>query len=141
MGKGAAETVKEIEATRTRLGDEISELEERLPRPARIGKRVLGAALGAGVGGTVLWAVVRRRRKSRKLGKQASKVLGKVGGAVPVATVVQVVPDRWAEKVEDALQDGRWKGVAAGAAGLWVAIRMAELRQMRRLNRALIGAR
>jgi hypothetical protein len=129
MGKSAAETVREIEETRERLDADIAELHDRLPAPAVWGKRLLGVAFGGGVAGSMFWFGVRRlrrRRNEEKARKQA------------VQAVVQVVPERWAEAVSGAMEDGRWKAWAGGLAGLWVLLRLAELRQMRRMNRVLV---
>lgn len=132
MGESAAETVREIEDTRGRLEQEIRELEDRLPQPAVWTKRLIGVAVGGGVGGALFWFGVRRVRKRRK---------AKAVQAVPVQAVVQVLPEDWSKKLSEAIGDGRWRGWAAAAAGTWALFRLAELRQMRRMNRALIGAR
>lgn len=66
MGQTTAETVKEIEATRTRLDSEFRELEARLPAPAVWAKRLVGLAVGGGVVTTVLLAMVKRLRSSRE---------------------------------------------------------------------------
>ena len=52
MGTSAAETVREIEATRQRLDADLQELEHRLPPPARWAKRIAGVALGGGLAGS-----------------------------------------------------------------------------------------
>lgn len=65
MGQTTAETVKEIEATRTRLDSEFRELEARLPAPAVWAKRLVGLAVGGGVVTTVLLATVKRMRSGR----------------------------------------------------------------------------
>jgi hypothetical protein len=127
MGETAAETVREIEATRHRLDEEIRQLEERLPAPAVWGKRLVGVALGGGVGGTAFWYLLRRLRRRRA---EARRPL------TPPATV-QLVPDRWAESVGRALESGRWRLWVAGGAAVWVLLRAVELRQLRRVSRAL----
>jgi hypothetical protein len=63
MGETAAETMREIEATRTRLDGEIRELEGRLPVVASMAKRVAAAAAGVGVAGAALRFALRRRKK------------------------------------------------------------------------------
>jgi uncharacterized protein (UPF0335 family) len=63
MGETAAETVKEIEATRARLGVEIQELEGRLPVVASMAKRVAAAAAGVGLAGAAMRFALRRRKK------------------------------------------------------------------------------
>jgi hypothetical protein len=66
MGQTTAETVKEIEATRTRLDSEFRELEQRLPAPAVWAKRLVGLAVGGGVMTALLLAMVKRMRSSRE---------------------------------------------------------------------------
>jgi hypothetical protein len=129
MGKSAAETVREIEETRERLDADITELQDRLPAPAVWGKRLLGVAFGGGVAGSMFWFGVRRLRKRRKEEKARKEA---------VQAVVQVVPERWAEAVSGAIEEGTWKAWAGGLVGLWVLLRLAELRQMRRMNRVLV---
>jgi hypothetical protein len=134
MGQSSTETVKEIEDLRGRLEEEIRELEDRLPRPARWAKRLVGVAVGGGVAGTALMMGVRRLRKRRKPARRALR------NAVP-ETVVNVIPDRWAVRLEDALRNERLKTLAGAAAAAWFVLRLAELRQLRRVNRALISGR
>jgi hypothetical protein len=66
MGQATAETVKDIEATRSRLDSEFRELEARLPAPALWAKRLVGIAVGGGVVTTLLLAMVKRMRSSRQ---------------------------------------------------------------------------
>ncbi|MFN2543051.1 MAG: hypothetical protein ABR600_00565 [Actinomycetota bacterium] len=128
--------MREIEDTRDRLESEIRELEDRLPQPAVWTKRLIGVAVGGGIGGTLFWFGVRRVRGSRKAAKRKKKQ------AAPVNAVIQVLPEEWSKRVSSALENGQAKNVAIGVGGLWLAIRLAELRQLRRMNRALIaGAR
>jgi hypothetical protein len=134
MGQSSTETVKEIEHIRGRLEDEIRELEDRLPRPARWAKRLAGVAVGGGVAGTALMMVVRRVRKRGKPKRRP------VRESVP-ETVVHVIPERWAARFEEALQSDRLKTLAGAAAAAWLVLRLAELRQLRRVNRALIAGR
>ena len=129
MGKSAAETVREIEDTRERLDADITELQERLPAPAVWGKRLLGVAFGGGVAGSMFWFGVRKLRKRRKEEKVRKEA---------VQAVVQVVPERWAEAVSDAVEQGAWKAWAGAAAAVWVLFRLAEVRQLRRMNRVLV---
>ena len=133
MGESAAATVTEIEETRDRLEEQLTELQDRLPAPAVWAKRVAGIAATGGATATMVLFVVRRRRKK----KAAEKALA---AAAPVNAVVKVLPDAWAERIREGLEDGQWKPWAAGAAGLYVTFRLAELRQMRRMNRALLAA-
>ena len=130
MGKSAAETVREIEDTRERLDEELQELEHRLPPPARWAKRLAGLALGGGVAGSMFWLGVRKLRGRRK----------KKIGADRVQAVVQVVPDEWAERVSDALDEGGWRFWVGAIAALWLVLRLTELRQLRRMNRSLLVA-
>ena len=132
MGESAAATVTEIEETRDRLEESLTELQDRLPAPAVWVKRAVGIAATGGAAATVAMFVIRRRRKKKAVSKAA---------AAPVNAVVQVLPDAWAERIREGLEDGQWKPWAAGAAGLYVTFRLAELRQMRRMNRALLAAR
>lgn len=129
MGKSAAETVREIEATRERLDADITELQDRLPAPALWAKRAVGVAVGGGMAGSMFWFGVKKLRKRRKQEKVRNEA---------VQAVVHVVPDRWAEAISDAVEQGRWKGWAAGLTGLWVLLRLAELRQLRRMNRLVL---
>jgi len=131
MGESATETVREIEQTRDRLEDEFRELEQRLPSPAVWTKRLVGVAVGGGIGGSAFWFAARKLRKRRKQKAEQKQV----------QAVVNVLPERWAESVSAALEDGRWKGWAAAAGGAFLLFRLAELRQLRRMNRALIGSR
>ena len=126
MGESAAQTVREIEATRGRLEEDLRELEQRLPAPARVAKKVAGIAVGGGVSGALFWFGVKRIRKRREQ-KAAAKRAEQV--------VLKVVPDQWAEAVTRAVEDGQWKGIAAAAGAVWLVMRLAELRQLRRMNR------
>ena len=134
MGKSAAETVTEIEDTRDRLEAEIRELEERLPKPAVWTKRVVGVAVGGGLGGTMFWLGVKRlrRRKTAKAAKEQPQQM---------QAVVQLLPEGVTERVSEALEDGRIRTWAVGIGAAWVVLRLAELRQLRRMNRALVAAR
>lgn len=129
MGASAAQTVREIEETRTRLDSELRELERRMPAPARWAKRVVGVAVGGGLGGAAFWFAAKRLRRRRSEQKKRR----------PVQAVVNVVPERWADRMSETLEDDRWKPWAAAIGGAWVLFRLAELRQMRRMNRALLA--
>ena len=128
MGESSAQTVREIEDTRDRLDAELRELEQRLPQPAVWAKRAIGFAVGGGTAAVATMFLLRRRKKKKEEARAAATV----------PAVIQVLPDRWAEQVSERLEDGRWKPYAAGAAALYVLFRLAELRQMRRMNRALV---
>jgi hypothetical protein len=135
MGQGSAQTVKEIEETRGRLETEIRELEGRLPRPAVWTKRLAGVAVGGGAAGTAFWFLVRRRRKKKE--KRSEQIVR----SQPVQTVIRVLPEDWSKKVSDVMEDGRWRPWAVGIGGAWILFRLAELRQLRRMNQALIARR
>ena len=62
MGETAAQTMKEIEATRDRLDGELRELEGRLPAAATWAKRAAGALAGVGALGVVTRFALRRRK-------------------------------------------------------------------------------
>ncbi len=94
------------------------------------GRVAMQVATGSGVGGTVFWAMVRRIRRKRRERQEPEPSSGST-------TVVQLIPDRWAV----ALSDGGWKGPAAGLGALWLLLRWAELRRLKRLTRALTKPR
>jgi uncharacterized protein involved in response to NO len=125
MGQSTAQTVREIEETRERLDVELRELESRLPKPAVWTKRLVGMVVGGGVGATAFMFAVKRFRKKKKQKRPEAQV----------QAVINVLPEGMAERIADALEDGRVKQMAAAAAGVWVLLRLAELRQLRRLNR------
>jgi hypothetical protein len=134
MGQSSASTVREIEDIRSRLDTNMRELERRLPQPAVWAKRMAGVVVGGGAAAVVTVAVLKRTRKRKKAAR--ARLEGH-----PAQAVVQVVPAPVADRIADALEDGRWKQWAAVAGGLWLAVRLIELRQLRRVNRALVGAR
>lgn len=125
MGENAAQTVKEIEQVRNRLDGEIRELEGRLP-PVHVAKKVAGGLL-VGTSGTVFWWAVRRARK-RKQKKAETRT---------VEAVIQIVPDRFAKQVAEAIEDARWQRPAAYAAGAWALVKIVEVRQLRKMNKLL----
>lgn len=131
MGESAAQTVKEIEETRDRLDAELRELETRLPSAAVWTKRVVGMAVGGGLGATAFLFAVRRLRKRKKQKAPDTQV----------QAVINVLPEGMADRISDALEDGRVKQWAAAAAGVWVLLRLAELRQLRRMNRQAFATR
>jgi len=136
MGESSAATVKEIEDIRERLETNFQELERRMPAPAIWAKRAAGIAIGGGVGALVLRKVLKRAAKSPL--KKAKKA---VRSSAPTQAVIQVVPEEIAGKVSKAMEDGRWKQWAAAGAGVWLAFRLIELRQLRKLNRSVIAGR
>jgi hypothetical protein len=126
MGQSTAQTVREIEETRERLDAELRELESRLPKPAVWTKRLVGMVVGGGAGATAFLFAVKRFRKKKKQKLPEAQV----------QAVINVLPEGMAERISDALEDGRVKQWAAAAAGVWMLLRLAELRQLRKLNRA-----
>jgi hypothetical protein len=134
MGQSSAATVREIEDIRSRLDTNMRELERRLPQPAAWAKRLAGVVVGGGAAAVVTVALLKKARGRRKSAR--ARLEGH-----PAQAVVQVVPPAAADRIADAMEDGRWKQWAAVAGGVWLAVRLIELRQLRRVNRALIGAR
>ena len=130
MGESAAETVREIEDTRDRIEAEIRELEGRLPRPAVWTKRLIGVAVGGGVGGTLFWLGVKRIRGRKKKPEPQQ-----------LQAVVQLVPSEVGERISEAVENGQLRTWAIGIGAAWAVLRLAELRQLRRMNRALVSAR
>jgi uncharacterized protein involved in response to NO len=125
MGQSSAQTVREIEETRDRLDAELRELETRLPSAAVWTKRLVGMVVGGGVGATAFMFAVRRLRKKKKAKAPQTQV----------QAVINVLPEGMAERISQALEDGRLKQWAAAAAGVWLVLRLTELRQLRRMNR------
>lgn len=66
MGERTAETVTEIERTRSRLDTELRQLEDHVPAVGVWAKRAVGAVVGGGIGAAVLRFVLRRRRRHDK---------------------------------------------------------------------------
>jgi hypothetical protein len=60
MGETTAETMKDIDRTRERLGSELRELESYLPAGIVWAKRAVGALVAGGVATSALLFVVRR---------------------------------------------------------------------------------
>ena len=133
MGQSSASTVREIEDIRSRLDTNMRELERRLPQPGRA-KRLAGVVVGGGAAALVTVALLKRTRGRRKSAR--ARLEGH-----PAQAVVQVVPAAVADRIADALDEGRWKQWAAVAGGVWLAVRLLELRQLRRVNRALVGTK
>ncbi len=130
MGEKAAETVREIEDIRGRLENDIRELEERLPAAGMWARRAATIAAGAGGGATVLLVLVRRLRKRRgRKAKEAEQATS--------SSIVQILPE-FADALKGALDGGRWKPWVGWAFGAWLILRLAELRQLRRLQRAVL---
>jgi hypothetical protein len=134
MGQSSASTVREIEDIRSRLDTNMRELERRMPQPGVWAKRMAGVVVGGGAAAVVTVALLKKSRDRKKAAR--ARLEGR-----PAQAVVQLVPAPVAERIADALEDGRWKQWAAVAGGVWLAVRLIELRQLRRVNRALVGAR
>jgi hypothetical protein len=127
MGQTTAETVREIEATRARLGAEVGELQRRLPAPAMWAKRLVGIAAGGGVAGATSLFVIRRIKHRRARAKERE-----------VRAVINVLPPPWAKKITKTLEDGQLRQWAAVGLSVWFVLRLAELRQLRRTNKLLL---
>lgn len=126
MGEATAQTVKEIEEVRERLTGELEDLQDRLPASVSAAKRVAGVAMGGGLGGTMFWFVVRRlRRRKGSTAKRRAKADHMV--------VELAVPDIDIK----AFEDGRWRIYAASGAGVWLVLRIAQIRAERRTAKAL----
>ncbi len=93
---------------------------------------VIGVAVGGGISGAVFWFGVRRVRKRRR--EKAAAEAARAAQAV-----VNLIPERWSEALERAAEEGQWKGWLAGAGGVWLLLRLAELKQLRRMNRMLVA--
>lgn len=128
MGESAAQTVREIEDTRERLDAELRELESRMPSAAVWTKRLVGMVVGGGLGATAFLFTIRRLRKRKKEKARETQV----------QAVINVLPEGVAERISEAIEDGRWRQWAGLALGAWVLLRLAELRQLRKMNRALL---
>jgi hypothetical protein len=129
MGQRSAETVREIEQTREHLEGKLLALEERMPASLTAVKRIAGVAVGGGMGGTMFWFAIKRVR-ARKRRKEAAK---------PINAVINLVPERWADKVGEMMADERAKQWAVGVFGVWLIVKIAEIRQLRALRRAPIA--
>ena len=138
MGQSSAATVKEIEDIRGRLESNFEELERRMPAPAVWVKRAAGIAVGSGVGALLLRQAFKQMKKRRSPKRKLQKA---VAGVAPATAVIQVVPENVAERIGEAFEDGQWKQWAAAGFGVWVALRLLEMRQLRKVNRALIAGR
>jgi hypothetical protein len=80
MGETAAETMKEIDATRERLDGNLRQLEGRMPAAAKAAKRAAGALAGVGFLGLATRFAIRRRgrkegdRRVRDLEKRLARL-------------------------------------------------------------------
>ncbi len=128
MGQSADQTVRQIEDTRDRIGTELREFEDRISDRAPTARRAVLPIAGAVVAtGAALLVVrgVRRRAKARAAARR-----------FPARIIGRVLPGRIAKS--KTFEDERWKLWAVAAGGVWTAVRLAELRQLRRLNRTLV---
>jgi len=130
VGQRSAETVREIEQTREKLEGKLLALEERMPASLTFMKRVAGIAVGGGMGGTAFWFAVRRVRARKRKKEEAER---------PINAVINLVPEQWADKVGEVMADERAKQWAAGVLGVWLIVKIAEIRQLRALRRAQVG--
>jgi hypothetical protein len=123
MGESAAETVREIEEVRGDLEGKVRVLERRLPVAAVWAKREAGIAVGGGAGSTVFWFVLRRVR-----GRGKKDVKGKRGQPATGTTVIEFAVPEISDKALPWIY---------GAAGVWVVLRLAQVRETRRTNKLL----
>jgi hypothetical protein len=85
----------------------------------------------AGATGTALLLARRRRKREKPVDRVQHRA----------AEMAQNLPDRWADTVSERMDDTKWRIWAVTAAGLaWLLFRMAEMRQLRRMNRSLKAA-
>jgi hypothetical protein len=68
VGEAAAQKVTEIERTRTRLEDDLKELEDRIPAPLRSIKGIVGGVLTT-TGGLIVMKRLLSRKKKKAEGK------------------------------------------------------------------------
>jgi len=143
VGQSATATVNEIEQTRRRLETDVAELAGRLPAPAIWAKRLVGLAVGGGVGGSIFWFAVHRIRAKGKDSRKAKRAKhGEQAAPGRAETpVIQVVLPEWSESLGGLLRTDGWKGPALAVGSIWLALRLAEARRLRRLTKAMLAAR
>ncbi len=155
MGNSTAATLTDIEETRHRLERDMAELAGRLPAPAIWAKRLAGVAVGGGIGGSLFWFVVHRiRNRSKRANKETRREAGKAAmkkakralKEAPLPTVVQspvvqVLPPAWSERLGELVETGQWKGPALAIGAVWLLLRWAELRRLKRLTKAILMPR
>jgi len=137
VGTSTASTLSDIEATRARLERDIQALVDRMPAPAVWVKRLVGLALGGGVSGGVFWFVVHRLRNRARKRKEAKAEAASEAAQGTLSPVIQVLPSRWSEGLADLAASDRWKAPVAILVGIWIMLRLAELRRLRALTKAL----
>ncbi len=130
MGQSTDRTVRQIQDTRERVGSELPQFEDRLPDRLPTGRRTVIPIAGAVVATGTAWLVVRGVRRRAKAKAAARKF--------PARVIARVLPKTAGNSISKTLENDRWKLWAAAAGGVWVAFRLAELRQLRRLNRTLV---
>ena len=133
MGESAAQTVKEIEDVRDRLDRSLGELQSRLPAPAAAAKRLIGIAVGGGVGGSVFWFALRRIRSKRREASAA-----KTARESAVAKARSLTSHARSTDPDDDAAPG-WPAWAAVGAAVWIGMRFAELRQLKKQTKLLAG--
>jgi len=141
VGSSTASTLNDITETRGRLERDIAALVERLPPPAVWAKRLVGLAIGGGVSGGAFWFVVRRIRARARKRKEARASPEGSPSTSNHSPVIQVLPSPWSEGLADLASSGRWKAPVAVLLALWILLRLAELRRLRELTKAMIAAR
>ncbi|HEX2266631.1 MAG TPA: hypothetical protein VHI97_00330 [Actinomycetota bacterium] len=131
MGQSADQTVRQIEEARERLGTEIQEFEDRLQDRLPTARRAVLPIAGAVVATGAALLVVRGVRQRAKAKAAAQRF--------PARIIGRVLPARAGKPKSKTSEDERWKlwVLAAGVGGVWTAVRLAELGQLRRLNRTL----
>jgi len=141
VGTSTASTLNDITETRARLERDIADLVERLPAPAVWAKRLVGLAIGGGVGGSAFWFVVHRLRGRARKRKEARAAHQAEAAAALPGPVVQVLPSPWSEGLADLAASKRWKAPVMVLLGIWLLLRLAELRRLRELTKAMMAAR
>ncbi|HEX2069788.1 MAG TPA: hypothetical protein VHH54_06250 [Actinomycetota bacterium] len=129
MGQSTDPIVRHIGEARERLGTELQEFEDRLQQ--RNTRRALLPIAGAVVATGAALLVVRGVRRRAKAKAAAQRF--------PARMIGKVLPSRVGKAASKMSEDERWRvwALAAGVGGIWTAVRLAELRQLRRLNRTL----
>lgn len=140
MGTSTASTLSEIEATRARLERDIQALVDRMPAPAVWAKRLLGLAVGGGVSGSVFWFIVHRLRSRARKRKEAKEAEAAAAAAAAPSPVIQLLPSPLSEGLANFAASDRWKAPVLILVGIWLALRLAELRRLRALTKAMTVA-
>lgn len=117
--------------------DEFDNHETSLPGATSTMKKVAKIAMGSGAGGTALWMMTRRARTRRKSQANQRGVAAAVAAVVPA----HLLPENWQEKLTETVKDRRVQREGMVAAGLYMALKAAEIRRTRALVRAFTGPR